>query len=66
MRKHYLAVTKLFHDPFAGAKFARYLLDTHASPPNGLDSEQAHRKIEEAQLFIEAAHACYDRLQEAA
>ena len=56
--------TALFHDPFAGAKFANYLLATHERPPNGVGKEEAHRKIEEAQLFIEAAHACYDRMQE--
>ena len=27
--------TKLFHDPFAGAKFANYLFRIHADPPNG-------------------------------
>ncbi len=57
--------TKVFHDPFAGAKFANYLLNTHAAPPNGVSTEEAHRKIEEAQLFIEAAHSCYDRMQDA-
>ena len=56
--------TALFHDPYAGAKFANYLLRTHEHPPQGVDAEFAHRKIEEAQLFIEAAHACYDRMQE--
>jgi sulfite reductase (ferredoxin) len=58
--------TRLFHDPFAGAKFANYLFRTHSDPPNGVGSEQAHQTIEEAQLFIEAAHACYDRMQEQA
>lgn len=60
--------TQLFHDPFAGAKFANYLFHVHSDPPNGkqVDRERAHRTIEEAQLFIEAAHACYDRMQERA
>ncbi len=57
--------TALFHDPFAGGKFASYLLRTHASPPNGVDADEARRHIEEAQLFIEAAHGCYDRMQQA-
>jgi sulfite reductase (ferredoxin) len=60
--------TGLFHDPFAGAKFAQFLFQLHAESParsNGVDREHAHRSIEEAQLFIEAAHACYDRLQQA-
>ena len=55
--------TRLFHDPFAGSKFAHYLFRTHDDPPNGVGAEQAHQTIEEAQLFIEAAHACYDRMQ---
>jgi sulfite reductase (ferredoxin) len=57
--------TQLFHDPFAGAKFARYLFQAHANPPNGVDRDAARQYIEEAQLFIEAAHACYDRLSAA-
>jgi sulfite reductase (ferredoxin) len=55
--------TQLFHDPFAGGKFAQYLFKTHAAAERGADREQAHQAIEEAQLFIEAAHACYDRMQ---
>jgi sulfite reductase (ferredoxin) len=56
--------TRLFWDPFARDKFANYLFKVHAERPNGVDHEEAHRQIEEASLFIEAAHACYDRLQE--
>jgi sulfite reductase (ferredoxin) len=67
--------TQLF-DPSAGARFAAFLLRAHelnqapagAPPANGeraaVDRERAHQQIEEAQLFIEAAHACYDRMQE--
>ncbi len=64
--------TRLFHDPFAGGKFAHYLFDTHdelAADParlGRLDAGQVHRRIEEAQLFIEAARACHDRLDETA
>lgn len=59
--------TRLFHDPFAGAKFANFLFRHHKAPPNGhaIPPARAHQTIEEAQLFIEAAHACYDRLQAA-
>jgi sulfite reductase (ferredoxin) len=56
--------TGLFHDKYAGAKFAMYLIKRHGRSPVGLTPAQAHREIEEAQLFIEAAHACYDRMQE--
>ena len=55
--------TKLFWDPFVGAKFARYLLEAHAKPPNDVSTDEAHRHIEQAQLFIEAAHSCHDRIQ---
>ena len=57
--------TKLFHDPFAGAKFANFLFRHHSDPPgqNGqIAAARAHQTIEEAQLFLEAAHACYDRM----
>jgi sulfite reductase (ferredoxin) len=54
--------TQLF-DPGAGARFAAFLLRAHEAPLQGASSERAHQQIEEAQLFIEAAHACYDRIQ---
>lgn len=61
--------TALFHDKYAGAKFAQFLFRTHEVHRGGngaASAETAHQSIEEAQLFIEAAHACYDRLQESA
>ena len=59
--------TKLFHDPFAQGKFAMYLLKMHADRSyENADDEIAHRTLDEAQLFIEAAHACYQRLTQAA
>jgi sulfite reductase (ferredoxin) len=57
-----LVDTKLFHDPFAGAKFAHYLFKVHSEGINGVSSEEAHHLIEEAQLFVDAAHQCYARL----
>lgn len=55
--------TKLFHDPFAKGKFANYLLKLHKSGEyQNPDAETAHRILDEARLFLEAAHACYDRL----
>jgi sulfite reductase (ferredoxin) len=54
--------TKVFHDPFVGPKFASFLLHAHESPLRAPGREEAHRQIEEAQLFIEAAHACYQRI----
>lgn len=55
--------TQIFHDKFAGAKFATYFFRAHENPPASPSKEEAHHLIEEAQLFIEAAHACYARLQ---
>jgi sulfite reductase (ferredoxin) len=56
--------TTLFYDRFAGAKFAMYLFHTHEDKRPATDVGSAHHRIEEAQLFIEAAHGCYDRIQE--
>ena len=53
--------TELFFDPYAGAKFANYLFRVHGDADTN-SSEEAHRRIEEAQLFIEAAHACNHRI----
>ncbi|MBL4637446.1 MAG: nitrite/sulfite reductase [Kofleriaceae bacterium] len=62
-RKHFHD-TGRFHDPFAGAKFARYLLNRYDNPPSLEDSAVTAREaIDEAQLFIEAAQACYQRMQ---
>jgi sulfite reductase (ferredoxin) len=57
-----LVDTKLFHDPFAGPKFAHYLFKAHADGADGSSAEKAHQRIEEAQLFVDAAHQCHARL----
>lgn len=54
--------TQLFFDPFAGGKFAHYLFRAAEEGSAGVDRDEAHRRVEEAYLFIEAAHACYARL----
>ncbi len=53
--------TEMFFDPYAGAKFANYLFRIHGAAETD-SGEEAHRRIEEAQLFIEAAHACNQRI----
>ncbi len=58
--------TELFFDKYARGKFGQYLLDRHASPPPRIDKGEAARRVEEAQLFIEASHACESRLTLAA
>ncbi len=60
--KTYFYDTELFFDPYAGAKFANYLLRIHGETQLDTDVAAVHRRIEEAQLFIEAAPACYNRL----
>ncbi|MDE2978897.1 MAG: nitrite/sulfite reductase [Acidobacteriota bacterium] len=55
--------TEFFFDPYAGAKFANYLFRVHGDAETD-SSEEAHRRIEEAQLFIEAAHACNQRISQ--
>jgi sulfite reductase (ferredoxin) len=54
--------TQLFHDPFAGGKFAQYFFRAHEERSEAGNTESAHRLIEEAQLFIEACHSCYARM----
>jgi sulfite reductase (ferredoxin) len=53
--------TGLFNDPFAGPKFANYFFHAYQEPLAEPSLEAAHQRIEEAQLFIEAAHALYNR-----
>jgi sulfite reductase (ferredoxin) len=55
---------KLFWDRFTGAKFAQDFFRRHENPPPRYDYDEVHRLIEESQLFIEAAHACADKLRE--
>jgi sulfite reductase (ferredoxin) len=55
--------TQLFFDPFAGGKFAHYFFAAHERAGKPLTAEAAHHTIEEAQLFIEAVHSCYNRIR---
>lgn len=54
--------TQLFFDRYAKGKFARYLFNRHENPNPNPTEDSAHQLIEEANLFIEAAHACDARL----
>lgn len=60
--RHRFYDTKLFFDRYARGKFAQYLFDRHENPIPDPDEDSAHQLIEEAQLFIEAAHACDARM----
>jgi len=55
--------TQLFFDRFAKGQFAQYLLSRHEGPPARMDRDAARTRVEEAQLFIEATHACEARLR---
>ena len=60
-RTRYFDTGKIF-DPFAGPKFANYLFAAHRSSGNSYTPESSRRLIEEAQLFIEACHGCFNRM----
>ncbi len=60
-RKHYYD-TQLFFDPFAGGKFAHYFFRAYEEREKPASAETAHQTIEEATLFVDAAHQCYTRL----
>ena len=53
--------TELFYDKYAKGKFARYLLQRHQQGPVHADPDSVHQLIDQAQLFIDAAYACYAR-----
>ena len=55
--------TKRIFDPFAGGKFANYLFAAYDHAGTTFTEESAHQLIEEAQLFIEAVHSCYNRIR---
>jgi len=54
--------TKLFWDEYAGGKFGHYYLRAYEKRNEAYTPDEAHRRVEEAQLVIEAAHSCYRKL----
>jgi len=54
--------TQKFFDPFAGGKFANYLFDAHSKAGQRYTEESSRYLMDEAQLFIDAAHSCNNRL----
>jgi sulfite reductase (ferredoxin) len=54
--------TKLFFDPYAGGKFAHYFFKAHEESGKVSDAQGAHQLIEEAQLFVDAAHQVTTRI----
>jgi sulfite reductase (ferredoxin) len=60
-RKRYYD-TQIFFDPFAGGKFANYLFAAHDNAARRHTQESSRYLVDEAQLFIDAAHSCNSRL----
>jgi sulfite reductase (ferredoxin) len=54
--------TQKFFDPFAGGKFAQYLFTAQEKSGETYTPDSARLLIDEAQLFIDAAHSCYNRI----
>lgn len=54
--------TQKFWDPYAGGKFANYFFDAHQKASIPYTEDSARYLIDEAQLFIDAAHSCYNKL----
>jgi sulfite reductase (ferredoxin) len=54
--------TQKFFDPFAGGKFAHYLFSAQEKSEQPYTQDSARYLIDEAQLFIDAAHSCYNRI----
>lgn len=54
--------TQLFFDKYAGGKFAQYLFRLQRADVDAMSADDAHQAVEEAQLFIEAAYACDERM----
>ena len=56
--------TNFWGDRYAGSKFAQYLFGRHASPPMSHTVDQAHRLVEEAQLFVDSVYRGHEILAE--
>jgi sulfite reductase (ferredoxin) len=54
--------TQLFSDRFAGGKFAHYFFRLYERDRSAPSLDDAHQHVDEAQLFIEAAYACDERM----
>jgi sulfite reductase (ferredoxin) len=54
-----LVDTRIFWDRFRGGALSNYFFKAHANAAGVHTEEAARQLIEEAQLFIEACHACY-------
>jgi sulfite reductase (ferredoxin) len=57
--------TQLFWDKYAGGKFAEYLFKAKEFVGAGtaVDGDRALQLLQEAQLFIDAAHDCHNKVR---
>jgi sulfite reductase (ferredoxin) len=55
--------SKLFWDPYHGDQFSRYLFVRHEGADARYTKETAHKLVEEANLFIDAAHKAHAKAQ---
>ena len=57
--------TQLFWDKYAGGKFAEYLFKAKEFVGAGTaaDGDRALQLLQEAQLFIDAAHDCHNKVR---
>ena len=55
---------KLFWDQYHHGQFANYLFHRHEGPDTRYTKDTAHKTIDEANLFIDAAHKCYAKYQQ--
>jgi len=57
-----LVEPRIFHDRATGDRFARYFFNALDGEIDADDADAVHHRIEEATLFIEAAHACHNNM----
>ena len=55
---------KLFWDQYHHGQFANYLFNRHEGPDTRDTKDTAHKTVEEANLFIDAAHKCHAKYQQ--
>lgn len=56
--------TKLFWDQYHHGQFANYLINRHDGADTRFSKETAHKTVDEANLFIDAAHKAYAKYQQ--
>jgi sulfite reductase (ferredoxin) len=55
--------TQIFWDKYHGDQFSRYLFLRHEGPDSRYTADTAHKLVEEANLFIDAAHKAHAKWQ---